>query len=386
MMVKNAFTIFVMQTDKRDPMKLFTNLSLRDKILLAHHLETDILPHISQFLSENDKNQQEGRNKESHIYREESNGSAERSEMNDDPDNTHWWEFQEHLNPPSLDEDVAQAPHPYHPLASVMVSLNLTRTMWDPHRPGFNLILLMYVRDSRKVRTLNNDSAIMRLFLKCDNCKEQITTEDLRQLCLCLGLSNGMGRKAASFYHLKLSQAYLFPSSSSSLKDFEWGGDEETQNKILNTVICKDLAIPIPCQISASYTRYFRTSENTHIDIKNPDGIYTCTSQDQLTLTTKESSNDLYKVVARCFNPIVPTEHFEITLHQKLATFGNLERIFLTENGTVNKDFEGCKTKTDLINRYNSTNTSCNNMWEQYPPKVVFALIFSCTPCQHCIL
>ena len=374
---------FTMQTDERDTTKLFTNLGLQDKILLAYHLEKDILPHISQFLSGNDENSPRQEGNKSHLYRE-SNSLVSDSEMNNDPDSTHWWDFKEPFNLHSLDKDTDKAPHPKHPMASVIVSFSLIGTIWNPKKPGFTLTLLMYVhqlimnRLTRSAPAENNASFITRLISKCKNCNTPITNEDLRELCSSLQLYVGRGRMSASHFLQALSQEYLFPSSSLSLEHFkEKVLNEEGQNRILNDVIGTDLAIPIPGILTqAPLTRYFRTSENKYIDIANSDSIYTHTTQDQLTFSVKESSIDPYRVVAKCFNSTISHDDFDGALRKKLKTYDNLARIFLTEKATVNQHFDSCKKLKDLSTRYHiPSSNSCSRMWNQYPPKVVFALI-----------
>lgn len=344
---------FVCELDKEDPMKCFKELSLKDKHMLAQRLWPDIIPHMSSFLSEG-RNRPDLQDKHSHGFEQDSEDTDDESNDTD----IRWWKKLDKFHPTILDSLIAESPKPQHPLALAIFSLVKMSTLWSPERPGFNQILCHFVHESMKNPPHNNHEGIPMTILARFRESGQVSLRDLEQLCLSLDLITSTRKKRGiAEYQKLLCERFGFPSSSTPPVATS---NDARKNEILNEALFADHAIPI--LVGASKNTFYRTADNTNIEITNFDKFF-YRADVQVNYLIRASSSDIYDVIAMSLNERLDVQTLQKTQQKWLANFDCLENIFLSSSGTINEDFKGCRSLEDLKSKHAS----------RYPPEVIFA-------------
>ena len=348
---------FVCKLDKEDPMKCFKELSLKDKHTLAQRLWSDIIPHMSSFLSQG-RNRPDLQDRHSDGFEED---SEEMEEESNDTD-VRWWKKLDKFPQPILDSLIAESPKPQHPLALAIFSLVKMSTLWSPDRPGFNQILCQFALESITNPRHNNHEDNPKRLLDKLRGSGRVSLRDLEQLCISLHLiPSARKKRGIADYQKLLCERFGFPSSSPPSVALRLEDEEDARkNKILNEVLFADFAIPI--LVGASKNTFYRTADNTNIEITHFDKFF-LRIDEQVDFLIRASSSEIYEVIAMSLNEQLDVQSLQQTQQKWLAKYDSLEIIFLSSSGTTNKDFKGCRSLEDLQSKHVSG----------YPPELIFA-------------
>ena len=354
---------FVHSLDHEDPIECFKDLSLKDKLLLARRLWTDIIPHMSGFLS-HQRNRPNLQDSHSH------HGSVQSLDRDEDPDaddnNLRWWKQMDKYPQFMLERLITESPMPKHPLALAILSLVKTSTLWSPDRPGFNQMLCEFVLKSIETPS-RHDEATVTLITRISN-SDNISVRDLQSMCFYLNLTRSMRTKRSTMteYQELICQHFHFPSSLLQLginpqtehyEAFlnrilnEESLKKESLNQILNDVLFSDRAILVST-VGPKKT-YYRTAENSKIEINSVTELLQ-QIEGPLHYLVELESTQLYYILAKSLNSGHESEQVRSSEHDFLSRSDNIELLFLTSEGTTNKDFQGCRTLDQLQTKHSS--------------------------------
>lgn len=317
-----------------DPRDCYKSLSLRNKHLLVMLLWTDIIPHMSKFMS-----QEESRGKDMDRVRDGDDRDRGEAHFHE------WWSEDGAIPDKILDEEISKAPMPKHPLALAIFSfVNMSR-LWNPHLPGFDQILCHYVLSCHRQPQLGHgkipEKKTLRLLVNCAVGKDVLSRNNLKHICSNLNVMNSVANRSTLEYKKNICQKYKFP-----WENVEYVGrgrkDASTRNECINRVLHEDIVIPV--SHTASSTTFHRISDNTRIDIIRADKMFLTAIP---AFRTKFSDLNIYKILARSLNTPSRTCIRDF-LHSRLVHIHNLQNIFLTDRGFINEQFKGANTLHEL--------------------------------------
>ena len=338
--------------EKREPRKCFISLSLRDKHKLAQTLLSDIIPHMSSFLS-HERTQTKlhlDTELESDVIEEDAPGST------------------------FMDLSSLNTPLPKHPLASSIASLARMNSLWDPKRPGFNQILCGIVLCCINQPVLNHlepNESTVTLLRQCYGGSRHIYRETLRSICHGLALSKPTGNRSMHEYQLTICRAYRIPCPA---LEFDPELNDRTRNEIFNEVMSKDIAVPM--SRNRFTTTFLRITDNFRIDIPHLFTLLQTISSPPV-FSTIACSNDLFEIIAESLNSQSTNclrNCLRNCLQSLMARRTKLEHEFLTSTGMTNEDFLGCSSINELEDKHKFSLCG-NGLVYPMPINVIFALV-----------
>jgi len=330
---------FLEKSPNVDPASCFSSLSLRNKHLLANCLWTDVIPRLSNFLSQ-DKNQVKSNANKLHEY-DDINMEMEYEDVSEmlDPSITSCDKI--------LNELMEKAPIPVHPLAIAITDLIRLSLLWNPNRIGYTQILLHFIAACHKNKDLGyTDISDKKSSDLISNCLTgtKLSRDDLRHICLHLLPSCPTRNQPVLSYQRMLCKHYRFPMSDISSSFIESNASSKIRNELINQSLTMDLSVVI--HQDRGKTTFHRISENSSVEIVSQNCVLCSTNNTEV--STSFQHHNIYIVMARVLHSKSETCLRQM-LHDKINNSKrNLKNIFLTSAGTTSKYFKGMNTLNDL--------------------------------------
>ncbi len=345
--------------------EIFVKLSLKDKHLLSNTLMSEIIPHMSKFLTNTKKKTKENNEglegvpfyqkwrsfqKNEEVYEHE-------DDYNPNTENPQWWdEYALNTGLLAIDDMIDKCPIPNHPLISGILSMIQLNTFWNPNRYGFLSILCYFIMQCHEEVLLELESisneGVLKLLRKGSGGKI-LSRNELKTICSCLLGTKAGNRNLKSLQFIKLlCKQYYFPCDDLEL-ELESTEEMELRNKALNQSLTADIAVEVSMDLKK--ITYYRVSENCLLDIPQ---------RNELFFESKEKNNEefhdpwnnvcfnLYKLLSAMIN--YPEEKYlRHNLQNKFDSLKDPDKVFLDSSGVSNPIFKGISSLQELEEKYN---------------------------------
>lgn len=363
---------FLEKAPNLDPMSCFSSLSLRSKHLLVNCLWTDIIPHLSEFLSQ-DKNKVRSSGIEN-VHDEIDTTYA------DYEDSLDMLEPSELRSDKILDDLMEKAPMPVHPLAVAIMSLLRLSLLWNPNRLGFNQILLHYVLACHANENLGYDEITDQKTLGLiHDCLKgtKLTRDDLRCICLHLIPSCATRNQPIISYQRMLSKHYQFPISDIGCTPTGNLVERMERNAMINLALTQDLSVLVFHDHQKAL--FHRISENTNVEVILQSRVLRMCNEFEYSTTFQH--HNLYCMMANILTSKSEACLREILFDRMTRSKRRLQDIFLTNEGNTSKSFKKIDTLKDLEQAHQFglrkvQDTILNLvMSTRYEPEIVLSLV-----------
>ena len=330
---------FLEKSPDVDPVACFSSLSFISKHLLVSCLWTDIIPHLSQFLSQ-DKNKVKSYG--NNALQKESNNNV----MNHD-DLTDFLGDSEAMPDEILNDLMEKAPIPIHPLAKAIIALISISHLWNPSRMGYNQCLFYYIAGCHDSTSLGykeiSDAKTKLLINNCIN-GAKLTREELRHICVHLIPSCSTRNQPILSYQRMLCHRYKFPISDLECIPTENYACRLEKNNLINEALSIDVAIVVSQE--SQKTTFHRTSENVKVEIISHNRILS--KNNTAEFTTIFQHQNLYSVLSRILHSKSESSLRQMLFDRISRSKRSLKNIFLTSAGRSSFFFQGMNTIKDL--------------------------------------
>lgn len=366
----NTLTEYTKTFPSADPLTCYKSLSMTGKHLLASSLWSDIIPHISGFLSKQKKGERQtiGQVRK----RDEDSASLELETVD-----TSWSELKtssDHI----LDAQIDNAPMPKHPLALAIFAHLKLSSLWNSRRPGFNRILCHFVLECHNSEKLSHghieNQKTSQLLTNCAAGITTLTRDDFQYICVDLCMS-GCGNRAAAHYQEQLCRKYKFPGSNEGT--YNTCSHDNTRNNILNQVLSEDIVVPLSW--NRTRTIFHRIADNTKISIARKEILLSSIQPAFSTIfITKVSTSNLYDVLAKSLN--THESSIRYILHNRLTKITDLQNCFLTDCGVTHDLFKGIINLHDLESKHGFLLSFSGNISQvarsfKFIPVIIMAMV-----------
>jgi len=362
---------FLDEAPNIDPLSCYSSLSLSSKHLLVNCFWTDIIPHLSAFLSQDKNKVKTNKNEFGH------------KEKNFDLD---YEEILELLEPSEIKSDkvlqdlMEKAPMPVHPLAVALTSLFGLSILWNPNRKGFNQILLHYIKGCHNSEHLGYEEiADLKTRTLIQNCLKgcQLTRNDLRHICLHLIPGCATRNQPTISYQRMLCKQYEFPISDICLTPTGNHVERKYKNDLMNVALTQDISVLV-VQDNQKAT-FHRLSENSNVEVILLNRVLRPCNE-FLSSTILEHHN-LYYMMSIILHSTSESCLRQILFDLISRSKKHLQDIFLTSEATTSEFFK----KVDTLNELESTHLfslrklqdNIRNfvMSARYIPEIIFSLV-----------
>ena len=227
---------FLKDAPNIDPLACFSSLSFRAKHLLVACMWTNIIPHLSSFLSQ-EKNKVTSHKKDNNVYEMTHLSNTHQEDLHDNSDT---------ISDKVLDDLIEHASLPSHPLALAISSLIRMSGIWNLKRQGFNQILFHFIQQCHNTPCMGydrvKDNKTQDLISKCLT-GFKLTRDELRHICMHLIHSCSMQNQTTQSYQTLLCKHYQFPCSEISQTLAGNATLQKEKNLLINSALCQDLSV-----------------------------------------------------------------------------------------------------------------------------------------------
>lgn len=363
---------FLEKSPNEDPMSCFSLLGLTSKHLLVTCLWTDIIPHLSEFLSQ-DKNKVKTTLKESSPHEYDSNEMEYEDFLEES-------ETSEAVSDKVLNDLMDKAPIPVHPLAVAITSLIKMSQLWNHCRLGYNQSLLQYVTECHKNDLLGHgDIADVKTLGLISNCLKgsKLSRDDFRHICLHLVPSCSARNQPIVSYQRMLCQRYHFPMSDIECTPTGSIAARRERNNLINQALSLDLSISV--REDNEKTTFHRTTENAYIEIISQGRVLN--RRDMTEYNTSFQHPNPYTVMAFILHSKSESCLRRILFDTMSKTKKNLKDLFLTSEGVTSEFFKKMNTLKELEQKHEFLLRKCEStipslvMSHRCEPEIVFSLV-----------
>ena len=326
-----------------DPTSCYSSLSLMSKHLLVSCLWSDIIPHISGFLS-SDKNKMKTFGKE--------------KEQNDRQNlDLEYEEILELLEPSEITSDkilqdlMRNAPMPVHPLAVALMSLYRLSLLWNPNQHGFNQILLHYIKSSHDSKHLGYNkisdqktSSLIHNGLK--GC--QVSRNDFRHICYHLIPGCSMRNQPIISYQKMLCKQYQFPIQGVGYTPPGYRAERKFKNDLINAAFNLDISVLLVQDTQKA--SFHRLSDNSNVELISLDRILRPCNE--FTSITIMEHHNLYRMMSTILHSRSESRLRQILFDMITRSKKRLQDIFLTCKAITSQFFDKIDTLNELESAY----------------------------------
>jgi ubiquitin C-terminal hydrolase len=331
--------MFLKEAPNIDPTSCYSSLSLRSKHLLVSCLLSDIIPHLSEFLS-SDKNKTKVVGKEieqndrqiSDLEYEEILELMEPSEINSDK---------------ILQDLMKNAPMPVHPLAVALMSLYQLSLLWNPNRHGFNQILFHYIKGCHDCEHLGYDKITdQKTSSLIHNCLKgsQLSRNDFRHICFNLIPRCPMRNQSIISYQKMLCKQYQYPFPDVGYTGTGNHAERKFKNDLMNAALNLDISVLLVQDTHKASLH--RLSDNSNVEVIPLNRILR-PSNEFIPITIMEHHN-LYYIMSTILHSRSESQLRQILFDMITRSKKRLQDIFLTCEAITSQFFKKIDTLDDL--------------------------------------
>ena len=361
----------------------YRSLSFESKHLLAEHLWSDLIPHMSELLSAQDERDDQRKRE---IF-----GSLSLVKGSEEPSWTELGILPHHV----LEDQVREAPLPVDPVALAIVSLTKLGSMFSPDRPGQPRTLCHFFLLCLKRQILpwlpthvKKIKKIKKTLTRCADGSHEHLTGDLQYICRALSLV-GKGNRSSTFYMRTLCKACQFPLSTGDGEPLlrvslsPQKSSNRLRNKLLNIALSENIAVRVKPTTPSLGEVFYRVSDSNLVTIPPRHKVFHEGDCD-FTGKVKFSHSSLYVVLAEALHK--NEDAMRKVLHRHASNLNDvMGSLFLSEDGCTHPLFQGVDGLTDLQKKHQfmllksfkicEFPKSCNEV-----PEIVVAIV--CLTCQ----
>lgn len=363
---------FLKEAPNIDPTSCYSSLSLMSKHLLVGCLWTDIIPHLSEFLSSD-------KNKTKTVGKEIEQNDRQNAELE-------YEELLELLEPSEINSDkilqdlMRNAPMPVHPLAIALMSLYRLSLLWNPNRRGFNQILFHYIKGCHDSEHLGYDKITdQKTSSLIHNCLKgsQLNRNDFRHICYNLIPGCPMRNQPIISYQKMLCKQYQFPLPDVGYTPTGNRAERKYKNDLMNTALNQDISVLVVQNTQKSL--FHRLSDNSNIELVSLNRVLRpCNEFASLTIM---KHHNLYYMMSKILHSRSESCLRQILFDMITRSKKSLQDIFLTCEAMTSPFFE----KIDTLNELESVHMfSLRKLQDTIPnfllstrgePEIIFSLI-----------
>lgn len=330
------------QTSKDTPLDTYQKLNFQDKHLLSQWLKSEVIPILIRCMSKEDDTA-------IHITPNESVFDETRSPVGIISDA---WLCQY--------TDASNDMIPLDPIARCIHRLHSLAIFSDFGRPLFHSIMCSFIVGCQEIGYYKNhqsgkEDAITKKVQNCIDKNENLTNNELQQLCKHISIDLAATNQSNSFYIRHICKFIGLPCSGVEYDAAQYYGNESTRkqkNDQLNEVIKSDMVRRIE-QPNSNIVKLYRNASNTTITIKSRSRVM----EPGIISSSSAASYEGYDVLKQ-ISGINDTSQNNNNIRNFLCArigshIGNIDQAFLESDGHCMTGFEGISSLPSLESRHN---------------------------------